>query len=176
MFGPRKNRLFKPTRTGVSVRHPSGLDIELRPLTKRDAAIHAEHLKRLPPEDRRTRFFLAMNDAAITSYSDHIDWKAAFVVGAFIDGTLRGVGELSEPNAQGEAEIALTVEPAYRHAAIGRILLAAMLVAAEAEGVTTARLLFLRENDAMRRLAGDIGARLSSASGVTEALVPLPPA
>lgn len=175
MFGYPRNSLFRKTRGGIAVMHPSGLDIVLRPLTATDRSILADHLRRLSPDDRRTRFFHQMNDAAIQRYCDEINWQAAFLVGAFVKGSLRGVGELVPEGGEGTAEIAVTVEQEWRHAALGRILVAALLVVAEERGLKSAKLLFLRENSAMRKLVADIGARLTAASGVTEAQVDFRP-
>lgn len=175
MFGYPRNSLFRKTRGGIAVLHPSGLDIVLRPLTAIDRDSLADHLRRLSPDDRRTRFFHQMNDEAIQRYCEGLDWQAAFHVGAFVSDTLRGVGELVPEGDEGAAEIAVTVEQNWRHAALGRILVAALLVVAEERGLKSAKLLFLRENAAMRKLVSDIGARLTAASGVTEAQVDFRP-
>lgn len=175
MFGSSRNSLFRRTRGGIAVRHPAGLDIVLRPLMAEDRERLAAHLMRLSPADRRTRFFHQTSDEAIARYCGRIDWKTAYLVGAVVEDTLRGVGELVPEGEDGAAEIAVTVEEGWRHAALGRILVAALLVVAEENGLRSAKLLFLHENEAMRRLVSDIGARLGSASGVTEALVDLGP-
>lgn len=175
MFGFSKNSLFRKTREGVAVSHPAGLDIVLRPLMAEDRERLAAHMMRLSPVDRRTRFFHQTSDEAIARYCERIDWKTAFLVGAFMEDTLRGVGELVPEGNDGAAELAVTVEEGWRHAALGRILVATLLVVAEEYGLRSAKLLFLHENEAMRRLVADIGARLGSASGVTEALVDLGP-
>lgn len=175
MFGFSRNSLFRKTRGGVAVNHPSGVSIVLRTLGRDDQHLLAEHLRRLSPDDRRTRFFHQMGDEAIQTYCERINWKDAFIVGAFVEGELRGAGELVPEGGEGGGEIAVTVEQEWRHAALGRILVAALLVVAEGRGLPSARLFFLRENSAMRKLVADIGARLSAASGVTEAKVEFRP-
>lgn len=175
MFGFSKNSLFRKTREGVAVSHPAGLDIVLRPLTGADREQLAGHLARLSPTDRRTRFFHQMSDEAVRRYAERIDWKTAFLVGAYVDGELRGAGELVPEGEEGRAEIAVTVERDWRHASLGRILVAALLVVAEQQGMRSVKLVFLRENAAMRKLAKDIAARVNSTAGISEAEVTLTP-
>lgn len=170
MFGYPGNSLFRRSRGGLSVAHPSGLAILLAPLGARDATVLAAHLRRLSPQDRQTRFFHLMSDAAIDRYVERIDWAGAFLFGLRIEGTLRGVGELGA-----DGEIAVTVEEGWRHLALGRVLVAALLVAAKAQGLRSATLFYLNENAPMRALASDLGARLSADHGVTEARVPVGP-
>ncbi len=175
MFKTRRNTIFHKSAHGLDVSHPSGLRIHIRPLSVRDQQIHTEHLLRLSDEDRRKRFFQAMDDASIVRYSKRIDWDRSFILGAFVDDELRAVGSLM-PIENDEAELAVTVEQAFQHAAIGRILVATLLVAARLAGLSAVRLIFLHENTPMRMLARDIHADLRSAQGVVEGVVPLTPA
>ena len=53
-----------------------------------------DHLLRLDPEDRRLRFFGRVSDLYIETYSGKLFATGDVMLGCFIDGELRAVGEL----------------------------------------------------------------------------------
>lgn len=171
MFENIRQRIAGAWEEGQNAFCAPGLRITVRAMNRRDAQRIAQHFKRLPPDDRRTRFFLAMNDSAIESYSARLDWENTVVFGAFANGVLRGVGELVPQREGSDAELAVTVEPGFRHVAIGRLLVSALLVEARVGKLREVRLVFLRENDAIRALARDAGARLVSNADLVEAIL-----
>lgn len=146
-----------PTGGDLSPRHQGKL--RLRGLSGRDRPLHTAHLLRLTPEDRRARFHSAIGDHAVIAYSRGLDWRHAWVFGAFVDGTLRGVSELVPLQARAEAELSVSVEKPYQHLGIGKMLLLALILAARRTGIRTIHMLYVRENDRMRALARDLGAR-----------------
>ena len=175
MFEHDRKRLFRPASGGLDVLHPNGATYHLHGLGPRDAAAYADHLCRLSLEDRRMRFHGAMSDAGIRAYCDGLDWSRRLAIGISAEGVLRGVGELARVAPVGPAELGLSVESAYRHAALGRILVAALLTAARLDAVDTVQLLMLKDNGAMQGIARDIGARLVSGAAATEGEVRVAP-
>lgn len=148
--------------------------IRLRGLGARDRDLHAAHLLRLGPEDRRARFHSALSDRSVIAYSRGLDWNKAWVFGAFIDGTLRGVGELIPLDRPGEAELSISVEKPYQQAGLGKRLMLALILAARRTGMNTVRIIYIRDNDRMRALANDVGARSAMAPGIMEGVVTIP--
>jgi hypothetical protein len=80
-----------------------------------------DHLLRLSRPDRVLRFFGALSDAAVAAYCDDIDWDRGYVIGCFIDGTLRGVAELRFDGSTWptRVEAAVSVETEWQDHGIG---------------------------------------------------------
>ncbi|MBA4490646.1 GNAT family N-acetyltransferase [Paracoccus sp. S1E-3] len=147
----------------------------LRGLTRRDQAQHAAHLLRLSREDRYARFHVTTRDEAIEAYSRGLDWQHDIIFGLFVDGVLRGVGELIRNGAT--AEISLSVEAPWQHGGFGRTLALALVLAARRVGVTEISMSFLSDNRSMRALSRDLGAvPAGPLSSVIESVKILPPA
>ena len=148
--------------------------VVLRGLTRRDQAQHAAHLLRLTREDRYARFHVTTRDEAIEAYSRGLDWQHDLIFGLFVDGVLRGVGELIR---DGEAaEISLSVEAPWQHGGFGRTLALALVLAARRVGVTEISMSFLSDNRPMRALSRDLGAVPGPLSSVIESVKTIPPA
>lgn len=152
--------------------HPGRFQI--RGLDRRDAPLLAAHLLRLSPEDRRTRFHGALHDDAVTAYVDRIDWRRAYVFGAIVGTELRGVAELIvESDSRGE--IAVSVEPDFRHDGLGRLLVIAAMLAARRLGLKQLLLTYQPGNTPMVTLARDLGARTERRHQAVEAVITLSP-
>lgn len=149
--------------------------IRLRGLEARDQPAHAEHLLRLSPAARRARFHSALNDGAVAAYSQGIDWQHALIFGAFVDGTLRGVGELIPYPDRDEGEASFSIEADFQHIGIGKRLVLLTLLAARGSGLSRVHMDFIGDNQAMRRLARDVGAISGFSEGVIHAVKTLPP-
>ena len=148
--------------------------VVLRGLTRRDQAQHAAHLLRLTREDRRARFHVTTRDEAIEAYSRGLDWQHDLIFGLFVDGVLRGVGELIR---EGDAaEISRSVEAPWHHGGFGRTLALALVLAARRVGVTEISMSFLSDNRQMRALSRDLGAVSGPLSSVIESVKTIPPA
>ncbi|MBU3029903.1 GNAT family N-acetyltransferase [Paracoccus marinaquae] len=158
-----------PHGTDLSPAHLGKL--RLRGLTARDRRLHTAHLLRLSAEDRRARFHSAISDKAVIAYSRGLDWNHAWVFGAFVDGTLRGVGELVPLEGTDEGELSISVEKPYQHMGIGKMLTLALILAARRTGIGTVRMLYVHGNQRMRALARDLGAKTIAAPGVLEGVV-----
>ena len=137
--------------------HPARF--KLRGLNRRDAPLLAAHLLRLSPQDRRTRFHAALRDDAITAYVNRINWRRAYVFGAIVGTKLRGVAELIV-QSETQGEIAVSVEPRFRHDGVGRLLVVAAMLAARRMGLQQLILVYQPDNKAMVTLARDLGARM----------------
>lgn len=132
---------------------------------------------RLDPETRASRFMAAVNDRMAASYAERATVMSGMVIGAFVDGELRAVGEL-RPFGSGQAggrraEVALTVERGFRRAGLGSMLLRRLAEAARNRGIAELRLRCLSHNVAMRRLVTGLGAELRLDDGESEGAIPL---
>ncbi len=128
-----------------------------RSLTPREDHLLAEHLLRLPPEDRQSRFLHQMSDDAIRDYARNQDPSTRRVIGWFRAGVLRGAVEL---HFSGDAaEAAVTVEPEYRGSGVAQGLMESALRAASNRGVKKVIVRTSHGNKPMLRLAKSAGAR-----------------
>jgi GNAT superfamily N-acetyltransferase len=85
--------------------------------------------------------------------------NADWVLGAFVDDALCGVAEIYCDKLDGDAEVALAVDRAWRSKGIGTALLHTMMQIAAEANTTKLRMLFSRRNWPMRRLASKAGGR-----------------
>ncbi|MDF3606781.1 GNAT family N-acetyltransferase [Paracoccus sp. DMF-8] len=171
MFEAARNSIFRRSLSGLDIRNPDGLQITLRGLSPRDVQQHQDHLQRLTPEDRRLRFHSAMSDGAIIDYAHRLDWSHAYIFGIFVDGILRGVGELVRIDDTNEGELSVSVEKEFQKAGLGRILTRALVVAGRKLGLKRIRMLYVRENTRMKALANNLGATSQYAHDVMEGVV-----
>ena len=133
----------------------------IRRLGRGDMPAVERHLLALGPADRRKRFLLPADDAAIRGYVARLDPGRAAVVGAMgADGRAVGVAEARPAaGAPRTVEVAVSVHPYHRREGIGRRLVERAVSIAFAEGAEAAVFLFAPENRAMARLADALGAR-----------------
>lgn len=132
---------------------------------------------RLDPETRASRFMAAVNDRMAASYAERATVMSGLVIGGFVSGELRAVGEL-RPFGAGQAggrsaEVALTVEWGFRRAGLGSMLLRRLAEAARNRGIAELRLRCLSHNVAMRRLVTGLGAEMRLDDGESEEAIPL---
>ncbi|MEE4189903.1 MAG: GNAT family N-acetyltransferase [Roseobacter sp.] len=141
-----------------------------------DRAILVAHFQRLDAETRRLRFGSVVNDAFVKDYAGHILSIDSVVYGAFADGELRGVAELHGVLGRWHprAEAALLVEPAWQNRGLGGALMGHLIAAARNRGLTSLRMICLRENHRMQRLAKKHDAVLSFDTRDVEARLGLP--
>ncbi len=92
------------------------------------------------------------------------------IVGAFVDGVLRGVGELVRVSAwpKSSAEIALSVEAPFQNDGIGTELLRRILNIARNRYIDRVCMLCLNDNIKMQKIARKFEADLTRAPGETE--------
>lgn len=154
----------------------SPVSIIFRRLNKSDAPAMRAHLMRLDPHTRRMRFCGPASDVFIENRVIGLDWASSVIIGAFIDGMLRGVGEVVRVRMvpESSAEIALSVEPSFQDAGIGTELLRRLLVAARNRYIQKVFMLCLSENVKMQRVARKFDADLIRDSGEVEGRIRTP--
>jgi GNAT superfamily N-acetyltransferase len=133
---------------------------------------YAAHLKRLSPEDRRSRFQYAASDAQIDGHVEKFLKGGGHVIGWFADGELRGAAEVALLGDGSAAEAAFEIEPGWRGRGIGAELVNRALLWARNRGVKRLLIHTSRSNTAMLRAARRNGATfefdLSDADGIIE--------
>ena len=154
-------------------RHPGGV---FRDLYAMDHVHYAAHLKRLSPEDRASRFHVAVNDARITQHARAAMTSSARVLGWFERGQLRAAAE-KHLSADGQSvEAAFEVEADFRNRGVGTELVARTLLWARNRGARRVLIQTGRRNLPMLRAAQKNGAAfefdLAEADGVIEAARP----
>src|SRR5205823_8894997 len=85
VFQCQESRMYEPLMDGGGI---------IRKLRIVEAERYREHLLRLDPESRRSRFGGAVSDGFILRYSEPSALTDAVIHGFFVDGVLRGAAEL----------------------------------------------------------------------------------
>jgi GNAT superfamily N-acetyltransferase len=135
----------------------------IRKLWIGEAEIYRDHLLRLDIESRRNRFAGAVSDEFVHDYADLSFRIDAVIHGFFVDGALRGTGELRPiglPITR-EAEAAFSIEKLWQSHGVGSMLLERTLLTARNRGITHLRMNCLPENQRMQQLARKFDAELS---------------
>ena len=160
--------------------HDPLIDGMIRKLWMTEADLYREHLLRLDPASRRSRFGGAVADAFIGNYVDISIGLDAVIHGFFVDGVLRGAAEL-RPVGSGfaqEAEAAFSIERPWQSHGVGTALLARTLLVARNRGIKFLHMACLAENRRMQDLARKFDAELTfdfdSVIGEVEAAQPTP--
>lgn len=151
----------------------------IRRLGEADRAALAEHLIRLPKEDRRTRFGGGSDDEAIRRHCDGLDLEetvcfaaldeAGDVIGAAL-GFTYGVGAGRHRQF---IEIAVSVAPEHRRRGLGANLVAQVCGAAAGCGAGAAVFEIDPSNIAMRNLVRHLGGLIAPLADSCE--IPLSP-
>jgi GNAT superfamily N-acetyltransferase len=154
--------------------HPAPIPAEdwaIRKLLASEIPAVRAHMLRLHPDDRRSRFFGGMGDAAVAAYCDALFGAGGIVLGAFTHGVLRGIGELRRQGAASEqsAEVAFSVERAFQGGGIGTELLRRLIEVARNRAIRTVHFHCLMDNLAAQRIVRGAGGALHYADGVLSA-------
>lgn len=160
---------FRRSGKGVIFTQTDGTPVFVRGLGPGDSSAYGGHLLRLSSEDRRARFNATLTDSGVQRHVDAVEWSETLLFGAYADGVLRGAAELVEFRKSHDCEIALSVETAYQHHAIGRILMATLLVSGALLGLERTKLYFRNDNVRMRNLAREFGATMTPSPDLVEA-------
>jgi GNAT superfamily N-acetyltransferase len=149
----RKTEMHAPLPGGGTVR-------KLWP-TETDA--YRDHLLRLDPESRNTRFSGAVADEFIARHAATANEIGVVVHGFFVDGVLRGTGELRPigPLFSHEAEAAFSIEREWQSHGVGTALLERTLLSARNRGIKLLRMDCLAANRRMQQLARKFEAGLT---------------
>jgi hypothetical protein len=132
----------------------------------------AAHFLALSDEDRRLRFGMKLDDAAIIDYVNGIDFTRDAVFGV-TDPKLDLIGVAHLSLSGDSAELGISVLPGARNEGIGSALLERAAVHARMRGIDTLYMHCLAANAPMRRLARKAGMRILSESGESEASLQL---
>jgi GNAT superfamily N-acetyltransferase len=114
-----------------------------------------DHLLRLDPDSRRSRFGSPVNNFFIDQYASRALTPESVVHGLFVDGTLRAAAELrifGKPFPY-DAEAAFSVERAWQSRGVGSELLERTILAAQNRSIRTIYLNCLAENRRMQAIA-----------------------
>lgn len=137
----------------------------IRRLWPLDVQSFRDHLRRLDRDSRYDRFGGFISDEFIESYANSCFGLDSITYGYFVDGIMRGAGELRGVGAailhQGAAECAFSVEKDWRRRGIGTQFMNRLVRAARNRNIDTLRLSCLSQNQAMIGLAKGFSAELS---------------
>ena len=157
-----------------SIAKPSSIEVgdvvlHVRQLGTSDSRAIEQHLLALAPLDRRARFFGKLTDEAISAYARRLDPFRVVLFGAFDPGErLVGLAEAHPTDAVRKAEIAVSIDPAFRHRGLGQRLVTRALTAAFVRGAQSAEFNFAPDNrpvvSMVRTLGGRFGPKLGYAS------------
>ena len=152
----------------------------IRKLWGGDIALYSEHLLRLDPQSRRSRFGATVSDEFIDNYVVVANSLDSIIHGFFVDDILRGAAELRPvgPSFTQEAEAAFSIERPWQSHGVGTALLARTLLAARNRGFKLLHMACLADNRRMQQLALKFDAELSfdfgTVIGEVEAAHPTP--
>jgi GNAT superfamily N-acetyltransferase len=135
----------------------------IRKLWMVESDAYSEHLLRLDPESRRSRFGGAIADDMIRTYAATMRGPDAIVHGYFVDGVLRGAADMRVLNAahRNEAEAAFSIEKPWQSHGVGSALLERSLLAARNRNIKMMHVCCLPENQRMQQLARKYDAEMS---------------
>jgi ribosomal protein S18 acetylase RimI-like enzyme len=141
----------------------SEAELQLRRLDTGDLAAVERHLLKLGPADRTARFLHGVGDAGIRAHARRLDPSRAILIGAFsLSSRIVGVAEAQPTEVPGTAEVAVSVDEAYRRLGLGRRLVVRLLALAFAGGAQSAEFIFDPSNRALVRLVRGLGGRFGT--------------
>jgi len=152
----------------------------IRKLWSGESDVYRDHLLRLDPSTRRSRFGGAVSDAFIAKYVVVANSLDSVIHGFFVDDVLRGAAELRPlgPAFTHDAEAAFSIEPPWQSHGVGTALLARTLLAARNRSFKLLHMACLADNRRMQQLARKFDAELSfdfgTVVGEVEAAHPTP--
>ena len=145
------------------VRHARVEGGQIRRLWPSDLDGFRDHLLRLDAQSRFDRFAMAASDDFLRGYAARCFGIDDVIFGFFVEGVLRGGGEL-RPVAPGahdvSAEAAFSVEQDFRRRGVGTELMERIVQAARNRNADTLYMSCLARNEAMQGLARKFAADL----------------
>ena len=134
----------------------------VRRLWPQEAPLFREHFNSLDAESRAMRFGGAVHESFIDAYVHSAMTGNGLVYGAFVDGELRGVGEIRflTSSYPWSAEAAFSVEPDWQNRGLGDALLERIIAVARNRAVSGLDLWCRTSNARIRKLAERHGAEL----------------
>jgi RimJ/RimL family protein N-acetyltransferase len=146
----------EPARTGFN-----------RRLWLSDAPAMCAHFSRLSSGDRYQRFAQHIDDGGIERFCRELSWLSTVLIGHFVEGELRGVGELRLSGLRPPltAELAISVEWDFQNRGIGTELFQRLIVLARNRRVRKIHMQCLMDNIRLRRIAARFGAQIDMGFG-----------
>ena len=147
-----------------------------RKLLPTEGLLFQDHLARLTPEDRISRFSGGVSVGALVEHVRRFDWRTGWLIACFEDGTLRGVAELRwlEPGFGWRAELAVTVEAPWQDQGVGTELLRLAIVHARNRSLKSLYMICLTDNRRMQAIARKFEGDLIFAGSQVEADIAVP--
>ncbi len=122
------------------------------------------------------RFGRAIGDTFLVEHAAREPDPGTVIEGAFVEGVLRGVGELRPfgADAPDRAELAFSVEEEFRCRGLGGLLLDRLVLIAKNDGLRMLQMTCLRENRVMQKLARHYGGRLAASPDEVDGIILTP--
>ncbi len=150
----------------------------IRRLWPADQGLFRDHLQRLDQDSRHSRYGMAVSDEFLNNYASQCFAHDSVIFGYFVDGVVRGAGELRplfEAHESGKdrtAEAAFSVENDYRRKGVGTELLGRIIRTARNRKASELVMSCLASNRAMQTLAKHYRAEINfEADQVTGKLI-----
>ena len=145
-----------------------------RMLMPAEMALYRDHLLRLNAGDRRLRFGMMVNDAAIEAFVARISpWDTRII--ACFNHRLEVIAAVQVSVLDGPlAEFAFSVDEAERGRGLGTALMNRALVWARNRGISRVCVCCRAENQAMRRIARRVGVTVDTNAGDVEGFLDVP--
>ncbi|WP_197028273.1 GNAT family N-acetyltransferase [Bosea sp. 117] len=128
----------------------------IRPLMPTENAIYLDHLLRLDPLSRFSRFGGPTSDNALRRHAARAAAAGATLIGYFEKTILRGVAELHPvvtlPGKPRVAEAAFSVEREWQGKGVGSALMRHLVRYAQNRGIEHLQIMFLASNGRMKRI------------------------
>ena len=135
----------------------------IRKLWPAETDAYRDHLLRLDQDSRHRRFSGAVSDDFIARHAATANEAGVVVHGFFVDGILRGAGELRRIGSvfARRAEAAFSVEQPWQSLGVGTVLLERTLLSARNRGINALHMYCLADNRRMQQLARKFAAGLA---------------
>lgn len=148
----------------------------IRKIMPTELPLYRAHLLRLDPADRYARFAGTVSDEVIERHCAGIDWTRTTLIGAFLNGEIRGAVELCGDRTlwPDEAEFGVSVEKEIQGRGVGSTLVRRALTVARNRSIAKVHMLCLAENVRMRALARRFGGSMEMEYGEITARFDLP--
>ena len=147
---------------------------EIRVLSEAGKSLFREHLMRLDPETRRSRFAMHATDTFLTGYAETSFSLNTLIFAYFEDGLVRATAELRSLDDFELAEAAFCVEKDWRRNGLASALMTSLLKSARSRDVRHIYINCLASNRHMQALARKFSAEMTFEAGdVIGRLVPL---
>ncbi len=128
-----------------------------------------DHLLRLSPQDRYTRFFVTLSEDLIRKYvTERVNPAKDGTFGVYDGDKLVAFVHISNVDGEGRqrsAELGISINEGWRGQHIARALMQRAMVRCKAENITTLFMSCLSQNVKMQQLAKSCGMRVVSEHG-----------